>query len=145
MRAQRARQAVKSNESERVSALHPIGAHKNTIHEAHIGMEGIWGSFTGGQIGSGSGQVEIGLADNAFEVEDYRGIASLGVNTTRVRGCCCAADGSREIEMGPARWRNIDVRDRHRKIAKSGQTFFLCPHFAWNTGADQRCAATVPL
>ena len=84
MRAQRARQAVKSNESERVSALHPIGAHKNTIHEAHIGMEGIWGSFTGGQIGSGSGQEQIGLTDKPFEIENHRWIASLGMRATGI-------------------------------------------------------------
>jgi hypothetical protein len=71
MRAQRARQAVKSNESERPSSLDPVRTHKHAIHEAHIGMERVGNGVARGQVSSRSTQVEIALPDETFEVEDY--------------------------------------------------------------------------
>src|SRR6516225_6725345 len=140
MRTQRARQAVKSNESKRSCSLDPVGAHKYAIHEAYIGMEGVGRGLARGQVGSGSTQVEIAFPDEAFKVEDHRGVTSLWVSATWIRGRRCAAHRSREIEVGSARWWNIDVRDRYRKIAKSRQTFLLRPQFRWNTGAEEQSA-----
>src|SRR5437867_11775953 len=99
MRAQRARQAVKSNENKRPSSLDPVCAHKHAIHEAHIGMERVGSGLACRQVGSGSTQVEIAYADDPFEVKDYRQVASFGVSTTWIRGRSCAAQRSREVEV----------------------------------------------
>lgn len=71
MRAQLARQAVKSNESKRPSSLDPVRTHKHAIHETHIGMERVGNGVARGQVSSRSTQGEIAFPDETFEVKDY--------------------------------------------------------------------------
>jgi len=84
MRAQRARKAVESNKSEGPFPLDPIRSHKHSMHEAHVSVEYVGSGLPRRQVSSSSGQVEIPLADEPFEVENDRRIPSLGMRTTRI-------------------------------------------------------------
>jgi len=58
------------------------------MHEAHVSVEYVRSGRTRRQIGSGSGQVQIRLADEPTEVENHRWIASLGMRATGIRRYC---------------------------------------------------------
>src|SRR5712692_9927207 len=101
MRAQRARYAVKSNESKRRFPPDSVRAHKHAVHEAHIGVELVRRRLAGIQVDPASAQVEIPHAHEALEVEDHRGVPSLRMNATRICWRGRSAHRTREIEVGP--------------------------------------------
>src|SRR5437868_6572274 len=142
MRAQRARQAVKSNKGKRCFSWNQIGTDKHSVHEAHVGVELVRCACTRCQIGSCASQGKIRLADKPLEVEDHRWVAPFRMDATRIGRGWCTVNGSREIKVSPARWWCVDMWNRYRQIAKCGRAgVVVCPDLAWQTGAQQHSSA----
>ena len=85
MRAQRARsrrrgvrrqQTVESYERKRTVVDVVVRTEKFSLHEPHVGMEPVLRGCARRRIRADAGQGEIGLADDAIEIENQRRIAA---------------------------------------------------------------------
>jgi len=77
MQAQRACEAVNSNEHERSMPLNAIRADKDSFHEPDIGVECIRGACPRAQVYSCPyDRSKIGTSNRTFKVEDQRRIVS---------------------------------------------------------------------
>src|SRR5690348_2872754 len=109
MQAQRARDAVNSNERERTPSFRSIRTDKNSFHEPNVGMECVWSGIACIQVSSRpKNRHKIRLTDEPFKVKNQRRIVS-GI---RVH----ALDWARKKEVKS--W-SANVRDRYWKIAQS--------------------------
>jgi hypothetical protein len=71
MQAQRACQAVKSNENEGTVPVHPVAANEYALHKAHISVEGVRSSCTCAQVDAGAEyRCEISTTNEPVEIED---------------------------------------------------------------------------
>lgn len=72
MQAQRAccRKAVKSYERDCAPMRFSVGTAELPCHEAHVGMEVVGSAVVSVQVCSDAGQNQVGLRDDAAEVED---------------------------------------------------------------------------
>ena len=137
MRAQRARsrgrwirpqQTVESYEGEGPMVDSPICPDKSSLHEPHVGVEPVHRADAGGGVSACSGQVEIGLPDDAVEVEDRRRVAagSMGrIGFGIGRGVDTVDAGGKEEVEGAETGRRPGVDMRNRLLL--GALFCLAP------------------
>ena len=86
MKAQRAWWlAVQSYKCKRSLAIFAVCAMKRAFHESHVRVESVRSLGAGVEIGAGTGETQISLADEAGEVEDQRGVAAIGVGSGGIR------------------------------------------------------------
>jgi hypothetical protein len=141
MQAQRARDAVNSNERERAPSLSSIRTDKYSFHKPNVRVECVRGSCTRIQVYSGPNDGnKVGIPDKPLEVENQgRVVPGIGVDSL---------DWTREEEVKS--WTG-NVGDRYWEIAQSRRTarrgVFVGPEFCWiarieQYGSARCCGAT---
>src|SRR5262249_50814702 len=91
-----------------------VGAEKRSLHEAHVGVKPVARTGAGRRVGARSGQREIGLTDDAVEIEDQRRVAPGRMRRRRfwISGGRRAVDRTwkEEPKATDRRWRpGVDV------------------------------------
>ncbi len=126
MQAQRAccREAVKSYKGKRASMRLSIRGNELTIHEPHVSVKIIRSAVAGGQVCPGSSQQQVGLADDATEIANRRGVMTC----IGIRRIAFDRTGEKEVD-----------RCAKRVAIVCGMGSGCTGHVRWASSAAKRC------